>query len=74
MPETPDHRTGFATRSGDTHVIGDEDYAEAVNIDRLARVAAAKRLRRPAKPKITDEAGADEPGVDGPEGETAPAE
>lgn len=37
MPETSDHRTSFTARSGDTHVIGAEDHAEAVNVDAAAR-------------------------------------
>ena len=38
MSETPDHRTGFATRSGDTHVIGEDGLLQ--NIDQALRDAA----------------------------------
>ena len=48
--DTPDHRAGFTTRSGDTHVIGGEDHAEAVNIDQQARDAAAAEAAKAAKP------------------------
>lgn len=57
MPETPEHRTVFTARSGDTHVIGDEDNAEAVNLDQAARervvaeeAKPAARAGRPARP------------------------
>lgn len=39
MPETPEHRTGFATRNGDTHVIGAD--GAIVNTDQALRDAAA---------------------------------
>lgn len=40
MAETPDHRTGFATRSGDSHVIGEDGQLQ--NIDQAARDALSR--------------------------------
>ena len=52
MTQTPDHRTGFAARSGDTHVIGEDGVA--VNVDRQAREAAAQPALPARKPRKSD--------------------
>lgn len=56
MNQTPEHRTANETRSGDTHVIGDDGVA--VNVDQKAReetaaaasAEAAKAEKRAARP------------------------
>lgn len=59
---TPDHRAGFAARSGDTHVIGED--GELKNVDQAARAAAeaeaAKASRRAQPTAPRDAAKADE--------------
>jgi len=42
MDQTPEHRSEVTARSGDTHVIGAEDNAVAVNVDQQARDEAAR--------------------------------
>jgi hypothetical protein len=49
MSDTPEHRTAVSARSGDTHVIGAEDNAVAVNVEQQARDAAAAEAAKPAK-------------------------
>lgn len=58
MSETPEHREGFATRSGDNHVIGDD--GEAVNTCQAARDVAAAETAKAAK--RAPAAGGREPG------------
>ena len=58
----PQHRAAISPRSGDTHVIGDKDHAEAINIDQAARDAAAAAAELAARPvprrKADDSSGA----------------
>jgi hypothetical protein len=51
MTDTPNHRAAFASRSGDTHVIGKDGKIR--NVDQDARDAAAKPKRAPARRKAS---------------------
>ncbi len=56
--QTPEHRTAFAARSGDTHVIGAD--GAAVNVDQAARDAAAveaAKAERKARPAPAADSG-----------------